>query len=108
MAWSSPGNDHQAQILHCACNLSTLQRNLPAKPGWPLAAQSAAPCVAASCRALVCATSCASQPAGSASLHVVSPPPASPAVANSPSDGSHGVSTEESVVGKKWVSKSKY
>src|SRR3546814_3212194 len=41
MAWSSPGNDHQAQILHCACNLSPLQRNLPEKPGWPLAAQSA-------------------------------------------------------------------
>src|SRR3546814_14366266 len=61
MAWSSPGNDHQAQILHCACNLSPLQRNLPAKPGWHLAAQSAAPCVAASCRALVCATSCESR-----------------------------------------------
>src|SRR3546814_20729875 len=85
MALSSPGNDHQAQILHCACNLSPLQRNLPAKPGWPLAAQSAAPCVAASCRALVCAPSCASQPAGSASIHVVSPQPASPPVAHSAS-----------------------
>src|SRR3546814_17251330 len=39
MAWAAPGNDHQAQILHCSCNLSPLQRNLSAKPGWPLADQ---------------------------------------------------------------------